>query len=42
MGRPVYRDATSPIIIADAGGSNGARPRLRKWLDLHGAHPVDE
>jgi Rhodopirellula transposase DDE domain len=31
MGRPVYRDATSLIITADAGGSNGARLRLWKW-----------
>jgi hypothetical protein len=31
MGRPVYRDATSLTITADAGGSNGARLRLWKW-----------
>jgi hypothetical protein len=31
MGRPVYRDATSLLITADAGGSNGARLRLWKW-----------
>jgi hypothetical protein len=31
MGRPVYRDATSLVITADAGGSNGARLRLWKW-----------
>ena len=31
MGRPVYRDATTLPITADAGGSNGARLRLWKW-----------
>ena len=31
MGRPVYRDAASLFITADAGGSNGARLRLWKW-----------
>ena len=31
MGRPVYRGATSLLITADAGGSNGARLRLWKW-----------
>jgi hypothetical protein len=31
MGRPVYRTATSLLITADAGGSNGARLRLWKW-----------
>ena len=31
MGRPVYRDATTLLITADAGGSNGARLRLWKW-----------
>ena len=31
MGRPVYRDATSLLVTADAGGSNGARLRLWKW-----------
>ena len=31
MGRPVYRDAQSLLITADAGGSNGARLRLWKW-----------
>jgi hypothetical protein len=31
MGRPVYRDAASLLITADAGGSNGARLRLWKW-----------
>jgi hypothetical protein len=31
MGRPAYRDATSLVITADAGGSNGARLRLWKW-----------
>jgi hypothetical protein len=31
MGRPVYRDATSLVITADAAGSNGARLRLWKW-----------
>jgi Rhodopirellula transposase DDE domain len=31
MGRPVYREAQSLLITADAGGSNGARLRLWKW-----------
>jgi hypothetical protein len=31
MGRPVYRNATTLLITADAGGSNGARLRLWKW-----------
>ncbi len=31
MGRPVYRDATTLPITADAGGSNGARLRLWQW-----------
>jgi hypothetical protein len=31
MGRPVYRQAQSLLITADAGGSNGARLRLWKW-----------
>ena len=31
MGRPVYLDATSLLVTADAGGSNGARLRLWKW-----------
>jgi hypothetical protein len=31
MGRPVYRAATSLLITADAGGSNGPRLRLWKW-----------
>ena len=31
MGRPVYRQARSLVITADAGGSNGARLRLWKW-----------
>ncbi len=31
MGRPVYRDAHTLLITADAGGSNGARLRLWKW-----------
>jgi hypothetical protein len=31
MGRPVYRGATSLLVTADAGGSNGARLRLWKW-----------
>lgn len=31
MGRPVYRDATTLLITADAGGSNGARLCLWKW-----------
>ena len=31
MGRPVYADAATRLITADAGGSNGARLRLWKW-----------
>ena len=31
MGRPIYRDANSLLITADAGGSNGSRIRLWKW-----------
>jgi transposase len=31
MGRPAYARATSLLITADAGGSNGARLRLWKW-----------
>lgn len=31
MGRPAYRRATSLLITADCGGSNGARVRLWKW-----------
>lgn len=31
MGRPAYRGATSLLITADAGGSNGPRVRLWKW-----------
>ncbi|MGI9044755.1 MAG: ISAzo13 family transposase [Gemmatimonadaceae bacterium] len=31
MGHPVYAGATSLLITADAGGSNGARLRLWKW-----------
>jgi len=31
MGRPVYPGATSLLITADAGGSNGSRLRLWKW-----------
>lgn len=31
MGRPVHPDATSLLITADAGGSNGPRVRLWKW-----------
>ena len=31
MGRPVYAEATTLLITADAGGSNGARLRLWKW-----------
>jgi transposase len=31
MGRPAYRGATSVLITADAGGSNGPRLRLWKW-----------
>jgi len=29
MGAPKYPDATEPLIIADGGGSNGSRSRLR-------------
>lgn len=31
MGRPAYPRATSLLITADAGGSNGPRVRLWKW-----------
>lgn len=31
MGRPTYGRATSLLITADAGGSNGSRTRLWKW-----------
>lgn len=31
MGRPAYRKATSLLITADAGGSNGSQRRLWKW-----------
>ncbi len=31
MGRPVYRQTTTLLITADAGGSNSARSRLWKW-----------
>ena len=31
MGRPAYPGATSVLITADAGGSNGPRLRLWKW-----------
>ena len=31
MGRPPYREASSLLITADAGGSNGAKLRLWKW-----------
>jgi len=31
MGRPAYAGATSLLITADAGGSNGPRLRLWKW-----------
>jgi hypothetical protein len=31
MGRPAYRQATSLLITADAGGSNGPQVRLWKW-----------
>lgn len=31
MGRPAYPGATSLLIMADAGGSNGSRTRLWKW-----------
>jgi len=31
MGRPGYQAATTLLITADAGGSNGARLRLWKW-----------
>lgn len=30
MGRPAYRDASELLILADGGGSNGARSRLWK------------
>ncbi len=35
MGRPGYADATTLLITADAGGSNGARLRLWKWELQH-------
>ena len=31
MGRPAYARAHSLLIVADSGGSNGARVRLWKW-----------
>ena len=31
MGRPVYRQVTTLLITADAGGSNSAQSRLWKW-----------
>ena len=31
MGRPAYPEATSLLITADGGGSNGSRLRLWKW-----------
>ena len=31
MGQPVYPEATSLLITADGGGSNGSRLRLWKW-----------
>jgi len=31
MGKPVYPEATSLLITADGGGSNGSRVRLWKW-----------
>jgi Rhodopirellula transposase DDE domain len=31
MGRPAYTGASSLLITADAGGSNGSRLRLWKW-----------
>jgi len=31
MGRPAYSHATSLLITADAGGSNGPQLRLWKW-----------
>lgn len=34
MGRPVYKGATSLLITADGGGSNGSRLHLWKW-ELH-------
>lgn len=34
MGRAAYRGATSLLITADGGGSNGSRLRLWKW-ELH-------
>jgi len=34
MGRPSYPRAKSLLIVADSGGSNGARVRLWKW-ELH-------
>jgi hypothetical protein len=34
MGRDAYPEATTLLITADAGGSNGSRLRLWKW-ELH-------
>src|SRR5438105_3359698 len=34
MGRPAYGRARSLLITADAGGSNGARLRLWKWVSF--------
>lgn len=31
MGQPVYPEATSLLVTADGGGSNGSRLRLWKW-----------
>ena len=31
MGRPAYPEATSLLVTADCGGSNGSRLRLWKW-----------
>jgi hypothetical protein len=38
MGRAAYRDASSLLITADAGGSNGPRLRLWKWELQHFAN----
>lgn len=38
MGRPAYRHATSLLITADAGGSNGPKVRLWKWALQHFAN----
>ncbi len=35
MGRPLYNGATSLLLTADAGGSNGSRVRLWKWELQH-------